>query len=62
MTLAELCAYLGHMTSEEVIAHILAKKLPPPAGGFGVKNAGARWDQSEVDRALDATRKKTRGR
>jgi hypothetical protein len=56
VTLAELCAYLGYASPEEVSAYIEAGTLPSPRGWFGVLDPGARWDKAQVDQALDDAR------
>jgi hypothetical protein len=56
MTLKELCAYLGHVSPDDVLEHVKAKRLPAAEAGFSVYDPGAHWSQAEVDRALDKAR------
>jgi hypothetical protein len=50
------------MTDDDIVSHVRAKTLPRPKHGLGVYDAGAQWDQAEVDRALDAVQKRPRNK
>ena len=52
MTLAELRAYLGFMSVDDIKPYIKNGDLPAPRGGRLLEDAAAAWDRSAVDEAL----------